>query len=373
VCQFDTLRQCLTVSDVTKELEILPKSLTKTYEMVLLRIPDAYRNSAHRLLQWLAFSGRPTRIHEAAEMLAVDLDKQIYDHNQRLLNAEDIMILCSSLLARGTAMDDYVFFDPTMNLQYREDEIFITQPDNSWIVQLAHFSVKDYIVANTTKIGPTGFFFVDPRQSHLVMMETCLVYLSHPSFDYGYSDHKQRLQRFREWPLYHYAAFFWLYHSNRIGDDFSDRSWFLLERFFETRNVPGGGNFVAWICTLFPNLDIDRAGESEPLYYAASFGILPLVKKLCSLGANVEAPGGRFRSTAVHVAVYRRQIHVVRFLLEEHEPPADINAPNSIGETCLSWAEDNDDREMKNLLKKHGAKESPKRLPPWKLHSYRKA
>ena len=359
MCQFDTLRRCLTVSDVFKELDTLPKTLEKTYENILLRIPDAYQGKALKLLRWLAFSGRPVTIIEAAEVLAVNLEEKIYDPGLKLLDSDDIMILCSSLVVRATKVKAHDFLHPELYDGYYTEDFAYTyhkRKSKDSVIQLAHFSVKDYLVARTPKSGPVAFFTLDPAPSQLVMVEICLTYLLHSPFSTGYCNEGERLERARDWPLYQYASNFWMFHLNRIEDPIPERCWGLIDRFYQTRNMPDGGNFVSWISMMVPQIEYDDAMKSEPLYYAASFGSLPLVKKLCSLGANVEAPGGRYGSTAVHVAVFRRQLNVVKFLVEENLPAADITSRNSVGETCIYWAQTNDDREMEAFLVEHGAK-----------------
>jgi hypothetical protein len=322
VCQFATLRQCLTAHDVFKELESLPKTLEKPYELILDRIPNHYRENAFKVLRWLAFSARPTTIHEAAEILAINFDEEVYDPNLRFSDAQDVMLLCSSLVSKGEVVDALEADDQDMVVQYEEEVFIFDQTRQSWVVQLAHFPVKDYIVASSTKLGKAIFFPITPALSHLAMVETCLMYLLHPISASGYCSWEERAQLFQKLPLYSYATYCLFYHLNRIGDTIPAKCWALLQRFFETRKLQNGGNFVSWICSLNANLFLEQALTSEPLYYAASFGCRPLVKRLCSLGADVEARGGRYSATALFAASFRHQTNVVRFLLDESVPPA---------------------------------------------------
>jgi hypothetical protein len=360
VCQFDTLRRCLTARDVFRELETLPKTLESTYELILNQIPDQYCDNAFKLLRWLAFSARSTTIHEAAEMLATNLDEEVFDPDLRLLNAQDVMHLCSSLVSKGPVIEVLETEKQEMMVLCDEEEFWFDQTRQSWIVQLAHFSVKDYIVASNTKFGKATFFTINPALSHLAMVETCLVYLLHPASACGYCSWDDRAQLFQTLPLYSYATYCLFHHLNRIGDTIPAKCWALLQRFFETRKLPDGVNFAAWICSLNADISLEQALASEPLYYACSFGCLPLVKKLCHLGADTEAPGGRFSATPLFAACFRRQTDVVRFLLDENIPAANVLTQNDKGETCLSlvdiYYENVDSPEVEDMLRKHGAR-----------------
>lgn len=85
--------------------------------------------------------------------------------------------------------------------------------------------------------------------------------------------------------------------------------------------------------------------------YAASFGLVDVVRLilLTEKDSDIDALGGRARSSALHVAVYRDHIEVVKVLLERG---ADPNLCNERMEPPLYWARTH---EMKQLLLKHGA------------------
>jgi hypothetical protein len=97
----DTLKRCLTIVDLKKQLKALPKTLDETYDQILLRIDDSYRDKAFRVLQFLAFAACPVIFAEAAEILTIDLDRECYDPDRKLLNPGDLMLLCSTLVTRA--------------------------------------------------------------------------------------------------------------------------------------------------------------------------------------------------------------------------------------------------------------------------------
>lgn len=74
MCQLDALRKYLKVDLLRKALKSLPKTLDDTYARIVLSIDEEYTQDALKVLQWLAFSARPVRIEEVAEVVAVDLE-----------------------------------------------------------------------------------------------------------------------------------------------------------------------------------------------------------------------------------------------------------------------------------------------------------
>ena len=97
--------------------------------------------------------------------------------------------------------------------------------------------------------------------------------------------------------------------------------------------------------------DVNARGDKNqtPLHRAAARGRIRIMKLLIDRGANVNA---RTKAgwTPMHEAAWERHTEAVKLLIDRG---ANINAPNDNGATPLSVAQTN---EMKELLKKHGAK-----------------
>jgi hypothetical protein len=101
VCQLDVLRKCLKLDGLRKALKSLPKTLDETYDRILMNIDEQYIGDAFKVLQFLAFSARPVKIEEVAEVLAVDFDHHggpRFNADLRLRDAEAILTICSSLV-----------------------------------------------------------------------------------------------------------------------------------------------------------------------------------------------------------------------------------------------------------------------------------
>jgi hypothetical protein len=84
----------------------LPKDLKEIYDRILGRIQENDREDAVKLFQWLAFSVRPLKLSELAEVVQVDFESQDlpwFDSERRYDDTEDILRVCSGFVS----MTDY--------------------------------------------------------------------------------------------------------------------------------------------------------------------------------------------------------------------------------------------------------------------------
>jgi hypothetical protein len=70
--QLDELRLCLSRHEVEDQLQHLPRDLSESYNRIINRIDKRHYDNPRKLLQWLAFSARPLKLVELAEVVAVD-------------------------------------------------------------------------------------------------------------------------------------------------------------------------------------------------------------------------------------------------------------------------------------------------------------
>jgi Ankyrin repeats (3 copies) len=344
------LKRCLTVHDLKKQLETLPRTLDETYDQIFLRIDEAHRENALRILQWLSFAARPVSVQEAAEVLAVDIgDHPHYNVDRKLLDPLDVLLLCSTLvtkvqystLSSSEIMPIYSSYD-------------FNYPDGTWVIRLAHLSVKDYLLSDKIKSGKASFFATDRKLANITVAQTCITYLLHSAFAIGYSDRTALRNRSKEWPLYHYAVNFWPHHIIYSGNDLDEKTWLLLQRFFRTRESGIGGNYAAWVSALAPNIAVKDLLATQPLYFAASFGITSLITKLLETDPHLEidAPGGRGASSPLLVATFRNHAAAVKLLLEANANPM---SRDRAGRSCLFWATFGGLDEVLKLLQTFGA------------------
>ena len=183
-CQLETLRHCLPPS-VRCTLNELPESLDETYERVLKEIKKPNRDHARRLLQCLVAAIRPLDVQELAEVLAVEFDNEEgipklkpdwrwEDEEQAVLTS------CSSLITT-------------------------IESDDSWLVQFAHFSVKEYLTSErlATSNGDASCYHINLEAAHTILAQACMSVLLQPGHVKGNDAEKRS-------PLAGYAAQYWV-------------------------------------------------------------------------------------------------------------------------------------------------------------------
>jgi len=182
----------------------LPKTLDEIYDQILLRIDESYRENALRVLQFLAFAARPVTFAEAAEVLTIDLDRERYDPDRKLLNPGDLMLLCSTLVTRAS-VSEVDFKDVMKRSVYNEYSVIYT---DCWMIRLAHLSVKDYLLSERIKSSRLSYFALETKLANSLIAQVCVAYIMHLPFAEGYCDWNTLQIRLQEWPFYHYAVYY---------------------------------------------------------------------------------------------------------------------------------------------------------------------
>lgn len=155
-CQFDDLKRCLKIDSLRKALRSLPKTLDETYARVLCSIPEDYREDARRIFRWLVFSVEPLTLEAIAEVLAITGD--VFDPQNRLPDPADILTICSSLI--------------TVNWSDAHSK----QCWKSNTIQLAHLSVKEYLVSDRV-LAISGFNFDIATNAQQHLARDCIAYI----------------------------------------------------------------------------------------------------------------------------------------------------------------------------------------------------
>jgi len=335
------LKKCRRQQDVDTVLLALPRTLEETYDRILDAIDDTYKSDVRAVLQWLAFSERPLRLEEVAEIVAFDGPNATFDMNRRLLNPLEVLTMCSSLVVSNETY--YYDYD------YGHKRIPITE------LRLAHFTVKDYLLSPSLKKSRHSYYSIEEKISSLQIAKACLAYLNMNAFSTGYQGKQIQEARLKEWPLLDYAAHLCAIHLRNVENDLDLTTRNLLQKLLSTHKLPNGGNFGTLVGTVWRSATPDLIQTTDPLYFASSYGLVSVVRLLLADAASVdiEAKGGRFGSTALQVASFRGNTECVRLLLVAG---ADPNAPNDLGETSLGWARQIEGGfEIVDLLLSYGA------------------
>ena len=264
------------------KLKSLPKDLEETYARILTDIPEDYREDALTALKWLTFSERPLMLDELVEALLLSPSRNpAYNPENRLSDPYDIMQILPGLVSIST------------NTKLCREEI-----------RLAHFSVKEYLMSEKIRRGPTSYFGTDLIAASQFLTEACLAYILH------YNTAKERTnsaEDLNSFPLLYYACRYWYVHMKVIMDEgqlLSDSrastnllSMQLLESDSARRN---------WLMVHQPDMVKKKPFSSyvhpnelgSTLYYTACLGFIDAVKGLidheqpCNRARVVNALGG---------------------------------------------------------------------------------
>lgn len=255
------------------------------------------------ILELLAFSTRPLSLAEICGYLQITPGLPTLDESKRLTNPKDVLSICGSLLHHSNGL-----------------------------ILLAHHSVKSYLVSDIK--GEAAYCRLDVSEAHRKIARKCIAYLSLEEFDSGpCADTDEVYSLYRRYSFLRYASRNWALHAQNL-QDLGEPLWAVLNPFLFSSNF-GRGNFLAWVQLLIPSSK--NISQTPPLYYAASFGLIAVVKYILEAGADVEGHGGRCGATPINIASYRGYKDVVKLLLEYGADPF-ANDEGFIGRNAIEWA-----------------------------------
>ena len=277
----------------------------------MARIPRDNQVFAREAMLWLSFAFRPLNLIELCETLAFNELDATVDQSGRLLDPHDLLRWCQGLITYHTRRSD---------------------------VTLSHSSVRTYLLSEQIKNSPATFFSIDETDAGRLLFRKCLTYMMFKDFSNGYSPLHYEWEAFRRrWPLLDYASDHWAAHARALGTRLEPGDQQLISNLYSTSKNERGGNFRFWVQCLYPASDIQVVRDTQPLYYAASFGLETVVASLVSADRNMDlnALGGRGASTALLVACYRGHYGVAKYLLDAG---ADPYCKDGSGLSALFWA-----------------------------------
>lgn len=369
-CQIEALSKCINISKLREALDSLPTTLNETYDRILCKIDPLYQLEVLQVLQWLTCSLRPLSLEEVAELFAVDVNEdKVFSFDKRPADPDDVLEICSSLITCIDANQSHAEVDD-------EDDNKNCKPPSTGerIVQLAHFSVKEYLVSDRIRAGSAACFSIDETLSHAKIGQTslfCLLLYDEAS----YTDSKGFLN---DLPLAKYAAEYWAKHLVKGGGNVPHAAVDLLSSKEKMKN---------WI-DLY-DLEVKTSSRrltfvlrGSPLYYAVLTRLQGLVRSLIDVneGENQQRAaeggietkgqetvrnlatshnqgflntiGGRLH-TPLNAAAWIGQQDIVEILLKRGANP-NIYGGSRMG-SALSAAAHNGDLSVVELLLNEGA------------------
>jgi hypothetical protein len=306
VCQLDTLGKCRNRSTLQKSLTTLPSTLDETYDRILCAINDDDSQYAIRILRWLAFSKRPLRVEEVAEVVAIDPERDpAFDRDEVLEDPLDVLAICSSLVTMAT------------NDRHMRE----SSGSTGKVVLLAHYSVKEYLSSGRCRQDRVIRYNMQDTTCNEFIAKSCLGYL----LQFQRSDSFKRY--IQESKLARYSAEFWTTHVQALPYKAEALNG-LIMKLFST----GDGAYLNSIRIYDPDLfrrfrrslnaERELGNIPTPLYYASRSGLNEIVSLLIlETGADVNAQGG-YHGNALQAASARGHDKIVALLLDKG---ADVN------------------------------------------------
>jgi hypothetical protein len=314
-----------------KALEKIPEGLNGTYELILGSISPSDRSIAREALVWLTYSYQPMRLAALSEAVVIQRGDELLDDECKLCDPKAILYICQGL---------------------------VSYDEKTAIITLAHSSVQAYLTSDLIKNGCAAFFSIDETEATRNMFEKCLTYLGFRNFDHPCQDTPSLNQRLYENPLFRYASDNWAFHCyalQSLGSGLTEADVQSVMKLFSTRQKHDGGNYTSWAQLILFEAPARRALKTMPLYYAASFGLLPVVDRLLESETTCNTHGGRNEATPLIVATFRGHLRVVERLLQAD---ADPSRKDRFGITSLEWALENRRHDIAKVLVDRVAKQA---------------
>jgi ankyrin repeat domain-containing protein 50 len=202
--QLDAVSRCNSLAALRFALSSLPPSLDETYRRILESIDVAEQPHVQRILQWLCFSKRLLCVEEIAVIYEVgDNIQSLFAPDDGPFHLDNVTDVCRGLLSLSLHQSD------GSELRYDDKSRSFSQSSTIQITQLAHFSVKEYL------LSLQGFWAtVDQTLSEVTILKsaiTCyLHFLSHDATPLSPSDVLQYEQ-------YSIAQYFVEYFSDHLA------------------------------------------------------------------------------------------------------------------------------------------------------------
>ncbi|KAL8665977.1 MAG: hypothetical protein Q9168_007587 [Polycauliona sp. 1 TL-2023] len=295
-CQIQVLCSLGTDKAILKALDQMPKDLAGTYARILQRLEHDVENVERykKLLRWLVRSTRSLTLDELAECIGIDLeeDNESMDFDSVETYPENLLKRCSSLV---TVSDD-------------------------GRVSLAHFTVKEFLVSETTR-NDMKEFYIGGEEVEIELAQMCLTYLCYSDFIAGSITDEEALEEtMSKYKFLDYASTAWGVHAHLAEGKEGD----LLELTTKLLKSPseGRGNYEFWLQIYQKSKGIHHShlSECKPLFFAASFGLPNTLKELLEdEDENDLSSWTETEIDPIREAVAQGHAGVVNILIEHYE------------------------------------------------------
>ncbi|KAG9500547.1 hypothetical protein J7337_009028 [Fusarium musae] len=359
-------------------LNSLPTTLQETYSQVLRDLKITRRNYVIRILQFLAYSDFPVELEAAVDALAINLTAppgSRFVMKERMPFPAEISSLCSTLFVAVSGTH-----------ARRQRYTFSVVDDGALVLQLAHSSVKEFILS-----CPSSEFdgLLTEPIARLTITELCLVYFlemdwslpDYEWFEVGWSSSDDEL--LRTYRLTEFAAENWIQDACCPYSRFLTFTQLSMDLFSNTLIFKRWRKFVATIFYSKQTRYMHFPEEQDQLFYASWSGDQSCVKRLIDSAAKGDSPVwnlgpalrfaadfGHLETTALLLqegadvnvevegqmllasAVEAGHIDVIALMIKQG---ADVNARRGSWRNAISTASKTGRLDIMDLLIEHGA------------------
>lgn len=198
-------------------MNIMPRTLDEFYRQLLKNIPAESIDIVRKALHWLVLSARPMTLMELAEAVMINPSYPNFNMEERFDCEECLLDILPSALIRDIP-------HPNAGLQASEDyddnisqskQVVLSTKSTSPFIQLAHHSVKDFLLSVTP---PASKFRIDERLARSLLEDVCMSYALYVMQAVSISTENNGL--FRKFPLLDYvcgcAPYHLMHRHNRV-------------------------------------------------------------------------------------------------------------------------------------------------------------
>lgn len=273
------------------------------------------KHRAIAILRWIMYATRPLSVRELTEALLIQLDDEhtSYPRDDLPDTYDDVYVNDQIRRLCGSLID----VKPQNGLTHI----------SSHLVQLVHFSVKEYLTRSLTEqlLWDGEVALSEPLGNHAYLTQCCLQYLCYDNFNQRtISTVKEYDERSREFAFLRYASTQWGVHNSRrqssspnliaLSNRLHDPTNFRWRAYSEVLLNEVDNNFTQCLIKWKDNWP-------GPVYLACLTNIVQTVEYVLDRGADVNAVGGT-DATALQRAACGGDIESFKLLLSRGADPS---------------------------------------------------